>query len=49
MLAAGVDWGAVEKYVSVKECYEHYKDPSAAPKPSRKWYKPWTLFRKKPK
>ncbi len=46
---AGVDWGAVEKYVSAKDCYEHYKDPTAAPKPERKWYKPWTLSRKKTK
>ncbi len=47
---AGVDWGAVNKYVSTKECYEHYKDPTAAPKPSkRKWYKPWSLFREEPK
>ncbi|CAL5219904.1 g1831 [Coccomyxa viridis] len=45
----GVDWGAVDKYVSTKECYEHYKDPTATPKPTRKWYKPWSLFRKKPK
>lgn len=46
---AGVDWGAVEKYVSIKDCYEHYKDPTAASKSTRKWYKPWTLFKKKSK
>ena len=39
---AGVDWGAVEKYVDLRQCYQHYLDPCYVAPKVRTWYLPWT-------
>lgn len=38
----GVDWGGVEKYVDLTDCYLHYLDPCYVPPKVRVWYLPWT-------
>ncbi|BDA42347.1 probable Na(+)/H(+) antiporter NhaH at N-terminal half [Coccomyxa sp. Obi] len=38
----GVDWGGVEKYVDLTDCYQHYLDPCYVAPKVRVWYLPWT-------
>jgi hypothetical protein len=38
----GVDWGSVEKYVDLADCYQHYLDPCYVAPKVRVWYLPWT-------
>lgn len=39
---SGVDWGGVEKYVDLTDCYQHYLDPCYVAPKVRIWYLPWT-------
>ncbi len=37
-----MDWGGVEKYVDLTDCYQHYLDPCFVAPKVRVWYLPWT-------